>query len=224
MKTRMDKVAEEIALTVLRKVAFATEPPLQLETLIEAFHSRWPTPAQDRRMPMNDAIDAAALAVSSCTGQDGGSWITAISPSWQQAVKEVAGEYFKTARHSFRKGEPFGGVENLTDAVRATLGHIAATRNWPHSTHDDLYRIAAALGSGGGWPDTTEEFCLALENASEEGLDLSAALGASMGRPDMLKFGVYAENPDGLEEDGFLFATTAIELADRLAEQELAKA
>ena len=45
-----------------------------------------------------------------------------------------------------------------------------------------------------------------------------------MGRPDMLKFGVYAENPDGPEEDGFLFATTTIELANRLAEQEPAKA
>ena len=46
---------------------------------------------------------------------------------------------------------------------------------------------------------------------------MGAALGASMGRPDMLKFGVYAENPNGAEEDGFLFATTTIELANRLA-------
>ena len=110
-------------------------------------------------------------------------------------------------------------METLTDAVRATPGQIAALRNWPHSTHDNLYRIAAALGNGHRWPNTMEEFDQALENASEDGRDLGAALGASMGRPDMLKFGVYAENPDGPEEDGILFATTTIELANRLAQQ-----
>ena len=30
-------------------------------------------------------------------------------------------------------------METLTDAVRATLSHIAAARNWPHGTHEDLY-------------------------------------------------------------------------------------
>ena len=35
----------------------------------------------------------------------------------------------------------------------------------------------------------------------------------------MLKFGVYAENPDRAEEDEVLFAKTTIELANRLAEQ-----
>ena len=48
---------------------------------------------------------------------------------------------------------------------------------------------------------------------------MDAAFAASMGRPDMLKFGVYAENPDDAEEDGFLFATTAIDLANQLAAQ-----
>ena len=110
-------------------------------------------------------------------------------------------------------------METLTDAVRATLGHIAAVRNWPHSTHNNLYRIAAALGSGSEWPDTTEEFDRALENASKEGQNLGAALGASMGRSRSLKFGTYAENPDGPEEDGFLSARTTIELANRLAGQ-----
>lgn len=222
MKTRMEKVAEEVALTTLRNTVFAAETPSKLEALKDAFHSGWPTP--DSRMPMRDAIEAAAQAASSCAGHDADSWITAVSQAWQQAVKEVVEEYFKTAQRSFQEGEALGGVDTLTDAVRATLGHIAATRNWPHSTHDDLYRIAAALGSGSEWPNTTDDFYRDLENASEEGMDLSAALGASMGRPDMLKFGVYAETPGGPEEDGFLFATTTIELANRLAKQEPVKA
>ena len=128
-------------------------------------------------------------------------------------------EYFQAARHSFKQGDPRQGVETLTDAVRATLGHIAATRNWSHSTQDDLYGIAAALGSNSDWPATMEEFQRALDNCTREGDDLGAALCASMGRPDMLKFGAYAEDPDGPEEEGFLFAATTIELAHRLAGQ-----
>ena len=105
-------------------------------------------------------------------------------------------------------------MESLTDAVRATLGRIAATFNWPHSAHDDLNSIAAALGSGHRWPDTMEEFDEALKNRSEEGKNLGAALRASMGRPDMWEFGVRAENPDEPEEDGILFAKTTIEMAN----------
>ena len=217
MTTRMEKVAKDVALTVLRKADCGTDPPLQPETLKEAFQAKWPTP--NSRKPMNDAVHAAAQAASSCTGQDEESWKTTVSQAWQPAVEEIVGEYFKASRHSFETGEPLEGVETLTDAVRATLGHIAAVRNWPHGTHDDLYRIAAALGSAGGWPDTTEEFDRALDNASEEGRDLGAALGASMGRPRSLKFGTYAEDPEGPEEDGVLFAATTIELANRLAGQ-----
>ena len=217
MTTRMEKVAEDVALAVLRKAGPAAEPPIQPETLKEAFWERWPTPGS--RYPMNDAMRAAEQAASRYSGQDEDGWKTTVSQALHPAVEEIVGEYFKASRHSFEKGEPLEGVETLTDAVRATLGHIAATRNWPHSAHGDLYRIAAALGSGSGWPDTTEEFDRALDSSSQEGKDLGAALGASMGRPDMLKFGTYAEDPDGAEEDGLLFAQATIELANRLTGQ-----
>ena len=217
MNTRMEKVAEDVALAALRKVASAAKPPLQAEKLNQAFQAGWPGP--DSRRPMNDATGAAAQAASNCSSQDAASWKSTVSQAWQPAVEEVVEEYFREARNSFEKGEPLEGVEALTDAVRATLGHIAAVRNWPHNTDSNLYRTAAALASEQGWPDTIEEFDQALESASKEGDNLCAALGASMGRPDMLKFGVYAENPDGPEEDGILFATTTIELANRLAGQ-----
>ena len=218
MNTRMEKVAEDIALAALRKVGSLTQPPLQPKKLKEAFHAGWPPP--DSTRPMNDAMTAAAQAAGSCVGEDADNWKVTVSQAWQPAVEEVVEDYFKAAKHSFEKGEPLDGVEILTDAVRATLGHIAAARNWPHSTHDDLYSIAAALGSGTEWPDTIEAFDQALDNASEEGKNLGSALGASLGRPRMLKFGTYAEYPEGPEEDGFLFARTTIELANRLAEQE----
>ena len=217
MNTRMEKAAQDVALTALRIISHVAQPAPQLEKIKEDFQTRWPVPDSNR--PMNDAMTAVAQAVSSCTGQDADTWKTTVSQTWQPAVEEVVEAYFKAAKNSFEKGDPLDGVETLTDAVRATLGHIAALRNWPHSTHDDLYSIAAALGSGSEWPNTIEEFDRALEGVSKEGDNLGAALGASMGRPRMLKFGVYAENPDGPEEDGILFATATIELANRLAQQ-----
>ena len=217
MNTRMQMVAEQVALTALQSASTASDPPIEPDALIEAFQARWPT--QDGERPMNDAMSAAAQAASSCSNQNAENWETLLSQAWQTAVAEVVDGCFKAAHHSFEKGEPLEGVETLTDAVRATLGYIAAVRNWPHGKHEDLYSLAAALGSGSAWPNTLEEFDRALEKVSPEGDNLGAALGASMGRPRMLKFGVYAENPDGPKEDGILFATTTIELANRLANQ-----
>ena len=215
MNTRMEKVAQDVALAALRSAA-ASDPPLDPEALTEAFRAGWPV--RDSRRPMNDAI-AAAQAAGSCTDQDPDTWTIAISQAWQPAVEEVVQEYLHAARHSFKQGDPLQGVETLTDAVRATLGHIAATRNWPHSAHEDLYRIAAALGSNRDWPATMEEFQRALEKCTKEGEHLGATLGASMGLPGSIRFGTYLEYPEDAEENGFSFATTAIELANRLAGQ-----
>ena len=104
MTTRMEKVAEDVALTVLQKAGSTAQRPLQPETLKEAFHARWPTP--DSRTPMNDAMSAAVQAASSFTGQDAGSWKATMSQAWQPAVDEVVQEYFKTAQLSFEKEEP----------------------------------------------------------------------------------------------------------------------
>ena len=216
MSTRMEKVAEDVALKALRAAAATSDPPLDPEALTEAFQAGWPV--EDSRRPMNDAT-TAAQAAGNRANQDADAWTTAIAQAWQPAVEEVVQEYLQAARHCFKQGDPLQGVETLTDAVRATLGHIAATRNWPHNAHDDLYGIAAALGSNSDWPTTMDEFQRALDNCTTEGDDLGAALGASMGRPRMLKFGTYAEDPDGPEEEGFLFATTTIELANRMAGQ-----
>ena len=144
MNTRMEKVAQDVALTALRIVTHVAQPIPQLERIKEDFQARWPVPDSNR--PMNDAISAVAQAVSSCTGQDADTWKTTVSQTWQPAVEEVVEAYFKTARHSFQKGDAPEGAETLTDAVRATLGHIAATRDWPHGTHDGHIRWQPATG------------------------------------------------------------------------------
>ena len=166
---------------------------------------------------MNAVVDAATAHPHE---QDRETWKARMEEAWSRAVTETVTGYFQTARPSFEQGQPLEGVEILTDAVRATLGHIVATRAWPHSTRDDLYSIAAALASGNGWPEEMEAFDQALKDASPEGDNLCAALCARMGRPNMLKFGVYDGDPEGPERDSVLFATTTIELANRLANQK----
>ena len=135
-------------------------------------------------------------------------------------MREIVDEYLSAARHSFRKGAPLEGSEILTDAVRATLGSIAAYRNWPHSTEDDLFSTAAALGSGTDWPQSTEDFSKALGSRSKEGRQLGSALGASMGLPESIAFGTYQGDPEHAEENGLSFAATVVELANHLAGPE----
>ena len=216
MKTRMEKVAEDITLGALKRACSMAQPPSRAETLQEAFQANWPTP--DSTHPMNDAIGAAARLARNA-GQDPDTWKDTMAEAWQSAVEAVMAEYLKAARESFQRGEHIQGAETLTDAVRATIGHIAMTRNWPHGTHGDLYIIVAALGSGSRWPETLEEFDQALDNLSEEGRRLASALGASTGLPRSIAFGTYLEDPHDAEENGFLFAEMVMELAPQLAGQ-----
>ena len=222
MNTRMEKVAQDVALTALRIVTHVAQPTPELEKIKEDFQARWPVPDSNR--PMNDAINTAAQAASNCTGQDAKTWQSNVDQVWQPAVEEVVEVYLKTARHSFERGDVRRGAETLTDVARATLGTIAASRNWPHSNDDNLFRAAAALGSETGWPHTTEEFDHALASLSKEGHHLNSALGASMGLPSSIAFGTYSEDPETAEESGLSFARTIMNLANRLAGQKPATA
>ena len=215
MITRMESATELIALTVLRKINSDQHHPIQPETLTEAFRARWPLPGS--KTPMNDATQATAQAASNYVGQDEGIWQENVSQAWQSAVKETAQEHLSTARENFREGELAQGAESLTDAVRTTLGYIAAVRRWPHSTDEELHSAAAALASGREWPETKEESDDAPDNISEEGKRLNASLGASMGLPDSIRSGTYTSDPDDAEENGFLFAETVMDLAEKLA-------
>ena len=216
MTTRMESATELVALTVLRKTNSDQDSPVQPETLREAFRARWPVPGSNT--PMNDAMGAAAQAASNCAGQDGETWKAAVSQAWQTAAREAAQEYLRTARENFRKGELTQGAESLTDAVRATLGYIAAARGWPHATDEDLHMTTTALASGKGWPpETMEELDEALDNMTEEGKHMNASLGASMGLPGSIAFGAYTDAPYDAEESGFLFAETVMALAEKLA-------
>ena len=148
MTTKMEKVAQDLVLAAARMAGSAPHRVLDQQAFMSAFQEAWPIPGSSR--PMNDAINTGAQAASNCTGQDTDSWQNILKQCWHPAATEVVNEYFSNARRSFRKGAPQQGSQILTDAVRATLGSIAASRNWPHSTEEDLFSTAAALGSGTG--------------------------------------------------------------------------
>lgn len=216
MTTRMEKVAEDVALTALKTATSLSESTLDPDALRLTFLRDWlPKGSQN---PMIDAMNKAISAAGFDDGPEEATWHGLLEKAWDQAVEDTVQEYFSSARRSFKQGEPLQALETLTDAVRATFAHIAAARQWPHATDDDIYCISAGLGSNGQWPATLEELDQALLNRSKEGKDMGLAMSASMGRPDMFKFGTYLDEPEAAEQDGFLFASTAIDLANRLAQ------
>ena len=217
MTTRMEKVAEDVALTALNRASSVAESTLDSDTLRAAFLKDWPP--EGSQNPMADAMKMVVTAAGfTDNGPQEETWHGLVENAWDQAVEDTVQEYFSSARRSFKQGEPLQALETLTDAVRATFAHIAASRQWPHATDDDIYCISAGLGSNGQWPATLEELDQALLNRSKEGKEMGLAMSASMGRPDMFKFGTYLDEPEAAEQDGFLFASTAIELANRLAQ------
>ena len=109
MTTRMEEVAEDIALAALRKASTEAEPPLQPEKLQEGFRATWP--AVDSRLPMNDAMTAVVAAAAHSTHTpDQESWKTLMEETWREAVEEVVEGYFKDARHNFERGQSLEGV------------------------------------------------------------------------------------------------------------------
>ena len=226
MATRMEQATEKIALAVLQNICAAVDPPLSTEKLKKNFYARWPT--EGSRFPINDAMLAArnaAIASKERTrsgwSEEEGTWKTPIADAWDEVVSETVARYFDGARKSFDRGEPLEGTETLTDAVRAALGFIAATREWPHATREDLYNVTTALATG-TLPKDDDHASELLGTASEEGIDLCSAFAASMGRPDSVKFGLYGDDQHVVREDAILFAEMTIKLAGRMAKGKTA--
>ena len=152
--------------------------------------------------------DAMKMAITTDGFNDYGpekaTWHGLLEKVWDHAVQDTVQEYFSSARQSFKQGEPLQALETLTDGVRATFAHIAAERQWPHATDSDIYTISAGLGSNGQWPATLKDLAL-------------LAMSASMWRPKMYSFRSYEGDSETAETEGFLFASTAIDIANRLA-------
>ena len=177
---------------------------------------------------MNDAMRAAwnaAIASKERTRSDWNeeerTWKTPIADTWDEVVSETVSQYFEQAQKSFDRGEPLEGTEALTDAVRAALGYIAATREWPHGTQGELYNVAEGLATG-AFPKENDNVLEYPETVSEEGIDLCSAFAASMGRPASVTFGLFYDSKGGSDKDAIRFAERTIELAKLLAKNKAA--
>ena len=140
---------------------------------------------------------------------------------WDRDVLETIEDHFCRAQESFDRKDHLHGSKTLADAVRAGLRYVAAGRGWPHDSDDDLYRTAAALATGGEFPREEENLYTLLDGASAQGMDLCSALAASLGRPEAVRCGLYGECLENVRHDATQFARNAIDLARRLAGEEV---
>ena len=144
-------------------------------------------------------------------------WETPLSGQWRTTIEEEAAklvaEHFAAAESLFRSGETLRATEELTHAVVCQVVAIAASKGWPHSSDQQISDAITALATG-QLPDENADLYTLLKSASEEGINLISAFGAAIGQPDTVRFGLFYEGNEGIEEDSQHFAKRAIELAN----------
>ena len=215
MPTKMETIAHDIALAVLRLVIPQEAPARRLTAATTAFRLDWPPTTSTE--PMRDALEAAIRAGELHTGQEAAEWTTRLQQAWTLAVDQTEKAYIDSARRSFRTGNHLQAAETLTDAVRTILGCIAASRAWPHETDEDLYTIAAMLGSGRPWPHSLEELHQALINRSHEAERFDEALHICMVLPKRIAMDYYHDAPESAATDGLAAIETFLQISHSLA-------
>lgn len=143
---------------------------------------------------------------------------TPITDQWRQAIQasghDATQEYFRQASIYFDEGQPEKATERLCRAIICSIAATAALLGWPHQDRDDDLRAVVALATG-SLPPEDESIYKLLQSASHQGQDLNSAFAAAMGQPEAVRTGAYDEAGRTTEE-AFLFARTAVNLADQL--------
>ena len=147
-----------------------------------------------------------------------GRFRTPITHQWRQAIQESAEEstqeYFRQAAVYFDAGQREQATESLCSAIVCSIAATAALLGWPHQDRDDDLRVVVGLGTGAFPPEGASIYKL-LQSASEQGQDLNSAFAAAMGQPEAVRTGDY-DDAGRTSEEAFLFARTAVDLADQL--------
>ena len=148
-----------------------------------------------------------------------GQFRTPITDQWRQAIKESAEEatqeYFHQATVYFDEGQREQATESLCSAIISSIAATAALLGWPHRDRDDDLRVMVGLATGGTLPTDDESIYQLLQSASDQGQDLNSAFAAAMGQPEAVRTGAY-DDAGRTSEEAFLFARTAVDLADQL--------
>ena len=147
-----------------------------------------------------------------------GQFRTPITDQWRQAIQESAAEatqeYFQQATVYFDAGQSEQATESLCSAIACSIAATAALLGWPHRDKDDDLRVVVGLGTGAFPPEGASIYKL-LQSASEQGQDLNSAFAAAMGQPTAVRTGAY-DDAGRTSAEAFLFARTAVDLADQL--------
>ena len=176
-----------------------------------------------------DAGHAAAVATNAAIKQQHGipnlgwddelgKFRTPITDQWTNAIRESAAEaaeeYFRKASTYFEQNQREQATECLCSAIICSIAATAALLGWPHRDRDDDLRTVVALATG-SLPAEGESVYKLLQSASQQGQDLNSAFAAAMGQPDAVRTGAYQE-AGRTNDEAFLFARTAVTLADQL--------
>ena len=143
---------------------------------------------------------------------------TPITDQWVNAIQEAAAgaaeKYFRKASKYFEENQDEQATECLCSAIICSIAATAALLGWPHRDRDDDLRTVVALATG-SLPEEGESIYKLLQSASQQGQDLNSAFAAAMGQPDAVRNGAYQE-AGRTKDEAFLFARTAVKLADEL--------
>ena len=156
-------------------------------------------------------------------GTNSTDWSTPLTDHWGEVLQEVAEqatkEHLERAEALFGEENVIEAAEEMTHAVVCQVTAIAAKGGWPHSEETQIYDAVTALATG-RIPVEAEDTYKLMGTASDKGIDLSNAFGASMGHPESLRTGMSNETPQEAREDSQYYARTTIELARELSERE----
>ena len=148
-----------------------------------------------------------------------GIFSTPITDQWRQAIQESAEEatqeYFLKASTYFDGNQRERATECLCSAIICSIAATAAILGWPHRDRDDDLKTVVALATG-SFPTEGERVYELLQSASQQGQDLNSAFAAAMGQPEAVRTKAYDE-AGRTDDEAFLFAKTAVTLADRLS-------
>ena len=105
-------------------------------------------------------------------------------------------------------------LTGFTHRVRVEPLYRPSLLGWPHRDRDEDLRTVVALATGSLPPEGESVYKL-LQSASQQGQDLNSAFAAAMGQPDAVRTGAY-QDAGRTNDEAFLFARTAVTLADQL--------
>ena len=188
------KVAGDATMTALRNDNPESQPLLDCRPLKGAIRAGWPTPHGETPLERRQGTATQSAAASPIWIRKSGR--TPCFKHGSQQRKESSATTSIPYSPCSKEGDSLDGKEILTNAVRAALGYISATRNLLHNDHDSLYAIVPVRKTQPGGSRGEEELDRALGNSSANGDRQPFAFGIRFAPFKGVAYGTCHEGPD----------------------------